>query len=65
MLDMKIEIDPLMLNRRLAGQFVLGAIASLALPVFSTAEEAKAVEEVYFVPENDYPYFGYEPESHS
>ena len=65
MLDMKIEIEPLMLNRRLAGQFVLGAIASLALPVFSTAEEAKAVEEVYFVPENDYPFFSYEPDSHA
>ncbi len=65
MLDMKTEIESLMLNRRSAGQVVLGTIASLALPALSTGEEAKAVEEVYFVPENDYPYFGYEPESHS
>jgi hypothetical protein len=65
MLDMKTEIESLMLNRRSVGQFVLGTIASLALPVLSTAEEAKAVEEVCFLPENDYPYFGYEPESHS
>ncbi len=65
MLDMKTEIESLMLNRRSAGQFVLGTIASLALRVLSTAEKAKAVEEVTFVPENDYPYFGYEPESHS
>jgi hypothetical protein len=65
MLDMKAEVEPLMLNRRSAGQFVLGTIASLALPMLSTAEETKEVEEAGFVPESDYPYFGYEPEQHT
>lgn len=65
MLDMKTEIELWMLDRRSAGQCVLSTLLSLALPTLSAAEEVKAVEEVCFVPENDYPYFGYEPESHS
>lgn len=65
MLDMKTEFESWKIDRRSAGQCVLGTILTLALPTFSTAEAAKDVEEACFVPENDYPYFGYEPESHS
>jgi hypothetical protein len=39
-------------------------VASLAVaPVFASAEVSAPWPEPEFVPENDYPYFGYEPDS--
>jgi hypothetical protein len=38
--------------------------AAVAVPVMvQAAPESSAQAEAAFVPENDYPYFGYEPES--
>lgn len=37
--------------------------AALAVPLIVTAAEPTAMCEPEFVPENDYPYFGWEPES--
>ncbi len=37
--------------------------ASLAVPLTSTGAEPPAVHEPEFMPENDYPYFGWEPEA--
>jgi len=38
--------------------------ASLALPFVSNASEPPPTPEPEFVLENDYPFFGYDPESH-
>lgn len=57
--------EPNTLTRREA---LLGALqgtlaAALAAPVMVQAETSVAAEsEVEFVPENDYPFFGYDPE---
>lgn len=37
--------------------------ASLTMPCISKAVEAPPAPEPEFVPENDYPFFGWEPES--
>lgn len=36
--------------------------ASLVMPLITANAELPAVSELEFVPENDYPYFGWEPE---
>ena len=36
--------------------------ATLAVPLITTATEPPAVPEAEFVPENDYPFFGWELE---
>jgi hypothetical protein len=39
-------------------------IAAVAVPIMAqAAPEDSAKAEATFVPENDYPYFGYEPDS--
>lgn len=41
-----------------------GTVAAVALPVIvQAAPQVSAQTEVTFVPENDYPFFGYEPDS--
>ena len=43
---------------------IKGAVAaSLAVPFISSATETPSPPEPEFVPENDYPFFGYDPES--
>lgn len=37
--------------------------AALAVPLITTGTEPSARPEPEFVPENDYPWFGYEPEA--
>ena len=37
--------------------------ATLAAPFVATASESPSAVESEFVPENDYPFFGYEPEA--
>lgn len=37
--------------------------ASLAVPFITDAAEPASPSEPEFVPENDYPFFGYEPDS--
>lgn len=40
--------------------------AAVATPVVvQAAPESSAQAEATFVPENDYPFFGYEPDSHA
>ena len=39
------------------------AVAVAAPMIIQAAPEAPAQAEVAFVPENDYPFFGYEPDS--
>lgn len=44
---------------------IKGAVAaSLSWPLHSQASEPLPASEPEFVPENDYPFFGFEPESH-
>ena len=38
-------------------------VATLAAPFITNAAEPPLPPEAEFVPENDYPFFGYEPES--
>ena len=38
-------------------------VATLAVPFITTGAESAAQPEPEFVPENDYPYFGWEPEA--
>ena len=38
--------------------------ATLALPTITTASEPSSPPQSEFIPENDYPFFGPEPESH-
>jgi hypothetical protein len=54
---------PAALSRRDAITRVLaGGLAAAALPIaVGSATAATPVIEPEFVPENDYPYFGYEP----
>lgn len=63
-----MNTEPTNLTRREALLNVLkGTVASaVAAPVmFQAALEAPAQAEAAFVPENDYPFFGYEPDSHA
>lgn len=59
-----MKTEPNILTRREALLGVLqGTIAaSLAVPLVIAAEPPAAAEPE-FVPENDYPYFGWEPEA--
>jgi hypothetical protein len=60
---MKSETQSTPLSRREAlRQTVLAGLGMSALTATAT-EEVKQVEEVEYVPENDYPFFGYEPTS--
>jgi hypothetical protein len=38
--------------------------ATLAVPLITTASEPSSPPQPEFIPENDYPFFGPEPESH-
>ena len=42
---------------------IKGAVAaSVAVPLITDPAEAAPPPETEFIPENDYPFFGYEPE---
>jgi len=60
-----MNTEPHTLTRREALLSALqGTVAaSLAVPLISTGAEPQAMPEPEFVPENDYPFFGWEPES--
>jgi hypothetical protein len=61
-----MNTEPITLTRREA---LLNALkgtvaAAVATPILvQVAPEASAQVEAAFVPENDYPFFGYEPDS--
>lgn len=60
-----MKTEPHTLTRREA---LLGALqgtvaASLAVPLIASSAELPAVHEPEFVPENDYPFFGWKPEA--
>lgn len=57
--------EPTTLSRREALLSALkGSVAlAVAAPLITSAEVPAPVPEPEFVPENDYPYFGYEPDS--
>lgn len=59
-----MNTEPPTLTRREALLSALqGTVAvSLAVPLISTGAEPPVRPEPEFVPENDYPYFGWEPE---
>jgi len=59
--------EPNTVTRReaLLSAFKGAVTVSLAIPLISEASEViPSSPEPEFVPENDYPFFGYEPESH-
>ena len=60
-----MNTEPNTLTRREALLSALqGTVAAaLAVPLSTTAAEASVVLEPEFVPENDYPFFGWEPET--
>ncbi len=59
---MKTETHTLTRREALLGTLQGAVAASLALPLITTCAEPLLVSEPEFVPENDYPYFGWEPE---
>ncbi len=60
-----MKTEPHILTRREALLCALqGTVAaSLAVPLIAIGAEPSAVPEPEFVPENDYPFFGWEPEA--
>jgi len=60
---MKSETQSTHLSRRDALRQTLLAGLGMSVLTASATEEVKQVEEVEFLPENDYPFFGYEPTS--
>ena len=60
---MKTEPNTLTRREALLGALQGTVAASLAVPLLSTGAESPAPSEPEFVPENDYPFFGWEPES--
>jgi hypothetical protein len=61
---MNTELNTLTRREALLGTLKGAVVASLALPVFTEAALLPAVApEPEFVPENDYPFFGGEPDS--
>ncbi len=60
---MKTESHLLTRREALFGAIQGTVAASLGVPLITSGEEPPAVSESKFVPENDYPFFGWEPES--
>ena len=61
---MNTEPNPLTRREALLGTLKGAVAAALALPVVAESASAPAFDpKREFVPENDYPFFGYEPES--
>lgn len=60
-----MNTDPNTLTRREALLKTLkgAAAAVLALPMGTAASEPSCPPRAEFIPENDYPFFGYEPEA--
>ena len=61
-----MNIEPIILTRREALLSALKGTVAVAVAVpamVQAAPEVPAQAEVAFVPENDYPFFGYEPDS--
>lgn len=61
-----MNTEPTHLTRReaLLNAFKGTVAAAVATPIIAQAEpESSAKAEAAFVPENDYPFFGYEPTS--
>jgi hypothetical protein len=59
---MKTEPHTLTRREALLGALQGTVVAALAVPLSTTAAEPSARTEPEFVPENDYPWFGWEPE---
>lgn len=60
---MKTESTTLTRREALLSALQGTVAASLAVPLISTGAEPPEQSEPEFVPENDYPYFGWEPEA--
>jgi hypothetical protein len=60
---MKTEPHTLTRREALLSALQVTVAASLAVPLITTGAEPPARSEPEFVPENDYPFFGWEPEA--
>lgn len=60
---MNTEPNPITRRDALLGTLKGAVVAALATPFLAAAEMPPSMPEQQFVPENDYPFFGYEPES--
>ena len=60
---MKTELNTLTRREALLSALQGTVAATLAVPLITTGAESAAQPEPEFVPENDYPYFGWEPET--
>ena len=60
---MKTESNTLTRREALLSALQGTVAAALAVPLIITGTEPSAVHEPEFVPENDYPYFDWEPEA--
>ena len=60
---MKTESNTLTRREALLSALQGSIAASLAVPLITAGAELPAAPEVEFVPENDYPFFGWEPEA--
>jgi hypothetical protein len=60
---MKTEPNTLTRREALLGALQGTVAVSLVMPLIATGAELPSVTEPEFVPENDYPYFGWEPEA--
>ena len=59
---MKTESNTLTRREALLSALQGTVAAALAVPLITTGAEPPSVQEPEFVPENDYPLFGWEPE---
>jgi hypothetical protein len=59
---MKTEPNTLTRREALLSALQGTVVAALAVPLSTTGTEPTARTEPEFIPENDYPYFGWEPE---
>ncbi|MFZ4765018.1 MAG: hypothetical protein ACOYMN_08685 [Roseimicrobium sp.] len=60
---MKFQTNTLTRREALLSAIKGTVAASIAAPLMTNASEPPPAHEPEFVPENDYPFFGYEPES--
>ncbi len=62
---MKQEDESTALSRRDALRQALLASLGMSASTFVAAEEPEPLKEAEFIPENDYPFFGYNPMTES
>lgn len=62
---MKQEDESTHLSRRDALRQTLLASLGMSIPNLAAAAEPESLKETEFIPENDYPFFGYNPMTES